>query len=342
MRLFASPFGRLNQWQRWRDLERLDQLSRHTAAEIDRQGYQVVYANPSLYTQAPSVLNYLTTPSVYQANEPLRMAYEADIPRPYHNAGWRGRLDRIDPLIGLYRRRLAVVDRRNTLRATQLLAFSQYTADNLRRIYGRPTGVSYPGIDPESFQPPAEHGRQHSVLSVGALRPNKGFDFLIEALAHISPERRPPLRLVGNADDRLERDYLTNLANDLDVDLTIETNVTQEILALRYHQAALVVYAPVSEPLGFVPLEAAACGTAVVAVAEGGVLETIVPDSTGLLTRRNPAEFAAAVETLLGSAARREQLGRQGRDWVTRTWTWDRTVDGVEAALVQAAERRRA
>src|SRR5664279_2040319 len=73
LRLFDSPWGRLNQWQRTRDLHRLDRLSRQIASEIDRQGYQVVYVHPSLYTQAPNVLNYLATPSVYQAHEPLRL-----------------------------------------------------------------------------------------------------------------------------------------------------------------------------------------------------------------------------------------------------------------------------
>jgi glycosyltransferase involved in cell wall biosynthesis len=335
---FASPFGRLNQGQRWRDLHRLDHLSCQTAAEIDRGSYQVVYANPSQYTQAPSILNYLSTPSVYQANEPLRMAYEAGIPRPYHNAGWRTRLDLIDPLLRLYRRRLAAVDHRNTLRATVLLANSQFTADNLLRIYGRAASVGYPGIDPASFRPAADPHRQGYVLSVGALRPNKGFDFLIQALAQIPPERRPPLRLVGNADDPLERVFLANLASHLGVDLNIETGATQETLVQRYYEAALVLYAPVAEPLGFVPLEAAACGTAVVAVADGGIQETVVPGLTGLLTWRDPADFAAAVQTLLSDAGRREQLGRHGREWVAQNWTWDRTMASVEAALVKAAE----
>jgi glycosyltransferase involved in cell wall biosynthesis len=335
--LFKSPFGRLNQVQRWRDLRRLDHLSRRTAAEIDSRGYDVVYVHSSLYTQAPDVLRYLVTPSVYQANEALRLVYEPDIVRPYHNQGRRAHFDRFDPFIQLYRRQLRMADRRNILRATRLLTNSRYTAKNLERIYGRPATVSYPGIDLNEFHLPKIPDREQFVLSVGALRPNKGFDFLIAALACLPAHERPPLRLVGNADDRLERKYLEHLAIDKGVDLTIETGLDKATLVQRYHQAQLVLYAPVREPLGFVPLEAMACETPVVAVAEGGVLETIIPNVTGILVPRDPEEFANAVHALCLDQARQEQLVRAGLKQVTSEWNWARTLSTVEAALFDVA-----
>jgi glycosyltransferase involved in cell wall biosynthesis len=339
-RLLRSPLGRLNQLQRWRELRRLERLSRQVAADIDSQGYDVVYVHPSRYTQAPCVLNYLATPSVYQANEALRMAYEPPIARPYHNSGSRSRLDRIDPLIRLYRGRQRELDFRNTRRATRLLTLSQFTAENLRRIYRRSSAVSYPGVDLESFRVAGPVGCPSGVLSVGELRPNKGFDFLIESLARIESSRRPALRLVGNAGVPLERAYLSALAGRLQVSLQIEMALDQSELAQRYHESALVLYAPINEPLGLVPLEAMACGTPVVAVAEGGIRETVVHDSTGWLTQRDPAEFAAAVDALLHDSARCQRLSRQGRAVVEVEWTWERTLLSVEATLAQAAERR--
>ena len=335
--LFNSPLGRLNQLQRWRDLGRLDRLSQSTAAGIDDQGYDVVVVHASQYTQAPGVLNYLATPSLYQAHEALRLAYEPAIERPYQNGRWRAQLDREDPLIGLYMRRLAELDRRNTLRATRLVTSSKFSADNLRHIYGREATVIYPGIDLDSFRVSGKPQRQDFMLSVGALRPNKGFEFIIRALAQIPAGQRPPLLLVGNADDRLEREYLQSLAQANDVALTIETNIDQASLALRYHQAELVLYAPVNEPLGFVPLEAMACGTVVVAVAEGGVAETVRADVTGVLTRRDPAEFAAAIQGLRQDAERRERLSQAGREQVAREWSWEHSLASLEAELHAAA-----
>ena len=118
-RLFLSPFGRLNQLQRWRDLQRLDQLAARMAREIDHGGYDLVYAHPSQWTQAPLVLRHLRTPAVYHMHEPLRQLYEAERPRPYLRAARGTRLDRLDPLIPLYRRRLAALDRQSTRRATR-------------------------------------------------------------------------------------------------------------------------------------------------------------------------------------------------------------------------------
>src|SRR4051812_8138740 len=70
--LLESPFGRLNQLQRWRDLQRLDTLARRIACDIDQQRYDVVYFHPCMWTQAPTVLKYLNTESLYQVQEPLR------------------------------------------------------------------------------------------------------------------------------------------------------------------------------------------------------------------------------------------------------------------------------
>ena len=49
-RLFESPWGRLNQLQRWRDLGKLTRLGRCIAREIDAGDYDVVFAHPCHYT----------------------------------------------------------------------------------------------------------------------------------------------------------------------------------------------------------------------------------------------------------------------------------------------------
>lgn len=80
-------------------------------------------------------------------------------------------------------------------------------------------------------------------------------------------------------------------------------NLKTDQLVLEYNKAQICVYAPVLEPLGLVPLESMACGTPVVGVREGGVLESIVHEQTGLLTERDPAQFAGAVQHLLSNPA---------------------------------------
>ena len=336
--LFRSPLGRLNALQRWRDLLRLEAVSQLIAMDIEQNAYDVAYVHPCMWTQAPPVLRYLRTASVYHIHEPLRWAYERPVPRPYLNTGCRGQIDRIDPLRWLYRRRLTSGDQLSTLKATRVLANSRFTAANVRRIYGREAPVCYFGVNTSAFRPLAHRPETECVLSVGALRPEKGFDFLINALAEIPSSRRPRLQIVANACDPRERAYLVSLAERTRVNCVIEEGIDEQALVHRYNEAALLVYAPLREPFGLVPLEAMACAKAVVAVAEGGVLETIIPETTGLLIPRCPKEFGRATQGLFEDPGRRQRMGRTARQVVVRNWRWDDAVRRVERYLVEAAD----
>ncbi len=331
--LFRSPLGRLNQIQRWRDLSRLASLGKQVAVAIDHVGYDVVYLHPSLWTQAPTLLSHLSSPSVYHIQEPLRSVHEAAIGRPYLNSGWRQKVDRFDPLIGLYKRRVISVDRACTQRATRLLANSRFTAENAYRIYRRRPEVCYFGVDCDHFRPIASVERGDFVLSVGVLKPHKGYDFLVEALAEIPRSYRPTLRIIANAEDPRERTFVSKFAEERDVEVEIETMVDQQTLNLRYNQAALLVYSPVREPFGLVPLEAMACGTPVIGVAEGGVRETIVDGETGYLTSRDPRQFAERIQHLLSNPSLRDQMGEAGREYVSADWTWQKAVQRIEHFL---------
>jgi phosphatidylinositol alpha-1,6-mannosyltransferase len=69
-----------------------------------------------------------------------------------------------------------------------------------------------------------------------------------------------------------------------------------------------------------------ACETAVVAVGEGGVPESVVAGRTGVLVPRDPARFAEAVGGLLADPSRAADLGRNGRAHVLANWSWDRSA----------------
>ncbi|MBC8262929.1 MAG: glycosyltransferase [Anaerolineales bacterium] len=76
-----------------------------------------------------------------------------------------------------------------------------------------------------------------------------------------------------------------------------------------------------------------ACGTPVVGVREGGVRETLLHNETGLLTERDPRQFADAVLGLLTNPISVDALGRLGPSYVQEHWSWDATVAQVEAHL---------
>jgi glycosyltransferase involved in cell wall biosynthesis len=324
------PFGRLNQGIRALDLFRLRALGKTIAAQIDAAAYDVVFVHHCRYGQAPALLRFLDTPSVYYCQEPPRFLYEPPVPRPYTEFSAAQRLgNHFDPLPALYRRVVRDLDRAAVLAASRVLANSAYSRESLYHIYGIFASVCYLGVDTGRFRP-LSSPRGEFVLSVGALAPRKGFDFLIRSLALIDAAKRPPLLIVSNFANKPERQYLEDLARQLGVAVEFRVRIRDEELVRLYSQALLTLYTPIMEPFGFVPIESMACGTPVVGVREGGVRETIVDSSTGRLTERDAAGFARAVDLLLDSPDLCQEYGRRGTDHVRETWSWERTLHALE------------
>ncbi len=338
--LFDSPFGRFNQLVRLADLARLRRLSLFVASTIEKNGYDALLVHPCQFEKAPSLLTFVKqVPTVYYCHESLRRLYEMMPSRPYEdvNSYKRRVLNRLDPLPSFYHAVLKRVDRGNIHRATKVLVNSQFTQEMICQIYAMPSEVSYHGVDTEWFCPLNVEKRPY-LLSVGSLTPMKGFDFLIEAIGYISENLRPPLVIASNFQNPLEREYLEAVAQEHGVDLRLEGNVTEEKLRHLYNESAFTVYSPVREPFGLVPLESMACGTAVVAVREGGMQETIIHEKTGLLVDRDPIKFAKAVEQLLVHPEIAAEYGRSGRQHVLQNWTWEHSVQTLLAHLNQVVE----
>ncbi|MEJ2600505.1 MAG: glycosyltransferase family 4 protein [Anaerolineales bacterium] len=330
-KLFTSPFGRINAIQRWRDLGSLTKVGKNIAAEINRAGYDVLFANTCLFTFIPTVLQFVNIPSIYYLHEPFGNGFVRNFKRHYlKNDPWRGSLNRIDPVLELYHRRLNNSQRKSISRTNMVLANSTFTKECMKNLFGLDTPICYLGVDSEAFHPIPGVKKENHILSVGELSPRKGFDFIIESLKLIPPESRPQLRLVCNKVDLNEKNYVESLAVQYDVDLQILTNLNTNEMICEYNKAQICVYTPVLEPFGLVPLEAMACGLPVIGVREGGVQESIVHDQTGLLVDRDPHQFARAIQHLFSNPGLISDFSRNGREYVLKYWTWDRAVNRLE------------
>jgi glycosyltransferase involved in cell wall biosynthesis len=336
-RLFRSPVGRLNQLVRWRDLARLEGVERRIAAEVDRGDYDVVYVHPCQFTQNPSILRFLKTPTLYHSREPFRRFYEPLRRHSQRNGrGWGARLDRVDPFIWLYHRRLQAMERHNIHFATRIVTNSYFTRESLYRIYGVDARVVYNGVDLETFRP-LGLPKENVVVGVGALTPNKAFDFLVESLGLLPQSMRPELAIISNYQEVEERRYLEALAATHGVNLTLKTMVSEEELVRFYNIARCTLVSPVMEPFGLVALESMACGTPVVGVAEGGIRESVTHGVNGLLADRDTRRFAAAVRDLLEQPETAARYGSEGRHQVETRWRWERAVAELEDHLSEVA-----
>jgi glycosyltransferase involved in cell wall biosynthesis len=206
--------------------------------------------------------------------------------------------------------RMARWDRDTADRADRYVAISHYVAGRIARYYNREAIVVYPPVDTDFFQPDAASSGTNVpfALIVSALVPYKRVDLAIDA-CRIA---RVPLTIVGEGPERarLEASAGTNVT-------FLGRRTDEEIRAL--YRAAAVTLLPGEEDFGIVPLEAQACGRPVVALGRGGALETVVPNTTGMLVdEATPAAFADAIDRTLAarfdrSAIRRhaEQFSRQ-------------------------------
>lgn len=200
-----------------------------------------------------------------------------------------------------------------------------------------------PGVDLDAFSPGDKiaarrrfrFGDHPTIVFVGRLQPFKGTDVAVQALAHL---RRmvPDARLVVVGGDsprgnRGERMRLRLTARRLGVSnrLRFLEPVPHQELPELYRAADVVVVPSASESFGLVALEAAACGTPVVATAVGGLRLVVRDSETGYLVgSRDAASFAAALSRVLADPSARERLGANAARWARR-YPWSRTTDGI-------------
>lgn len=221
-----------------------------------------------------------------------------------------------------------------------ILANSAAEAAQLERLYGADPArieVVPPGVIHAFFSPGPRRGARAALahldlgdgpmlLFVGRIQPLKGLDVAVRALGALE-DPRAVLVVVGGAsgrDGRREVERIDKLAASLGVADRIRfTDPQPHHLLSTYYRAADVVLVPSrSESFGLVALEAAACGTPVVAAAVGGLRTLVEHGRTGFLVEgRDPEVFAAYTEQILTNPA----LGRELADAAAgraRNFTW--------------------
>ena len=211
-------------------------------------------------------------------------------------------------------------------------------AEQFRRLYGEIRGrveIIAPGVQHAFFAPGDRAGARRALgfdterpllLFVGRIQPLKGPDVAIRTLAEL---HRPDAQLVlvggaSGSDGETEVERTSSLVAELGLDHNVRVVEPQphHILSTYYRAADVVLVPSRSESFGLVALEAAACGTPVVASAVGGLLSLVDDHETGrLIDGRDPHDYARAVAALLDAPDRREAMGRAALDRARR-YTW--------------------
>jgi glycosyltransferase involved in cell wall biosynthesis len=215
-------------------------------------------------------------------------------------------------------------------------AVSESTAADLveRGIARERIRVIYNGVDVASLTPePAARAPRPTFLYLGRLRRYKNVDVLIRALPGVVPADSI-LEIAGVGPDR---ERLERLVRSLDLTGRVGflgfVTESEKLSLLRRAWATLL--ASPREGWGIANLEAAACGTPVIAADAPGVRESVRDGETGLLVRPpSPAAFSAAMSRLCSDRAQVERMGRAGRRFA-EGFTWERAASETLADLEQ-------
>jgi glycosyltransferase involved in cell wall biosynthesis len=257
-----------------------------------------------------------------------------------------------DRFRSLRRRYLQVFARISVRRARRVIAVSESTKQDLVTIYGilpAKIDVVHHGVDP-SFQPlPADQVaafRQQKglpdrfVLFVGTLEPRKNVTHLVEAYARLA--ERPPLVLVGGKGWFYGEIFGRVEALELTDEVHFAGFVPAEDLPLWYNAADLFVYPSVYEGFGLPPLEAMACGTAVI-TSTASSLPEVVGNAGKLVDPTDTDGLATAMEQVLGDKELQEQMQAAGLVQAGG-FSWEKaarqTVDSYRQALNPGEDRQ--
>jgi glycosyltransferase involved in cell wall biosynthesis len=329
-------------------MDRMLDFCRRCADEINAGGFDVLFANACHQFLMPYIGRFVNGPKVLYLGEPNRALYEARPPLiwealPSAESRWRQKAYRKqfwDDIFSIRQARVRVREERANYHSYDtVLVNSRFSNESLLRAYGQPGAVCYLGVDAELF-PFLDLPREPFVLGLGAFFPHKRPDTAIEALARIPADRRPPLIWIGNIGNPAYVASIQQLADRLGVRLETRQNVAQAELVRLLNTASCMLYTSALEPFGLAPLEANACGLPVVAVAEGGIRETIVDGQNGLLRDRDPAALGLAVDQILTDPALFARLSANARQVVQEQWTVVRAIDRLEQALLAAVSTR--
>lgn len=290
----------------FKDFFVLKRLHKTIAQDIDNGGYDVVLVHLDSFTESPYLLRYLKTKSLYYSQSYLRIGYD-DYVSPLANLKLYQKIyERINRIL---RRN---IDKNNAKCASKIHTSSKFMKKRLDLYYDRKTICNYLGVHTDIFKPYDEK-KENKIIFVGDKNRLKGFDTAILALKGLDQKENLKLVTLGTS-------------GGLRID-----NDTK--LAKYYSKALFTLCLGREEPFGLSVVESMSCGTPVVAVSEGGYLETVDNEKTGFLVKRNKLDIAYAIGKLLSNKNNYLKMSRKARERVINTFTWERHCKLLERDL---------
>lgn len=205
---------------------------------------------------------YRLTPTGYHCNEPPRFIYDLREATLSHASYFKRFLLMFITTIVKY------IDRHLVKKFDMIIANSDQTAEQIKRIYARYSQVVYPGIEIERFNRFSKEEARKKMklsedlkvfLSVSKLHPRKRIDKALKIYEKYSKNfRKSTFFIVGEGP---EEHNLRRLAKTLNLkNVEFVGRIPDEEVPLYYSAADYFIFTAKDEPFGIAPLEAKASG----------------------------------------------------------------------------------
>lgn len=252
--------------------------------QLDLSGYDIVLS--SSHAVAKGVITGPEQLHISYVYTPIRYAW--DMQNEYlTTSGLKNIKGALARLILHYMR---IWDVAAANRPDLLIASSRFIASRIQKTYRREAQVIYPPVDTDYYTPGG--AREDFYLTASRLVPYKRIDLIAQAFQAM-PEKK--LVIIGDGSEA------PKLKKRLGPNITWLGYQPNDVLKDRMQRCKAFIFAA-KEDFGILPLEAQACGAAVIGYGVGGVRETVHPEgragveATGIhFQEQTPAAIRAAV-----------------------------------------------
>lgn len=223
-----------------------------------------------------------------------------------------------------------------------IIGDSQYTASNILKTYDvspNKVKVVYLGADTNFFKPTIEpppfiadfikKGKKIIFVPTG-----KNLPRVLKALSIV--QYRNFIAVLPS--DYFEKNNVAALIKEygLEQNVLILQKIPESSLPALYTFSDLVLYMPIGEPFGLVPVEAMACETPVVAPNIAGPSESVLSNVTGLTVDPfSPIEISENIDALLNDKDRSVEMGKAGRKRVLDLFEVGKITDDLLRIISQ-------
>lgn len=183
---------------------------------------------------------------------------------------------------------LRILDKYAAQIPDHVIANSKEVAGRIKRFYNRDSVVIYPPVEIPQMTKATK--KENFYLIGGRVSRHKGHDIAIKAFTKLNL----PLKVFGGTFASYGLDQFKKIAGD---NIEFLGEIEEEDKWELMKKAKAFIFPSEQEDFGIIPVEAMAAGTPVIALAQGGPLETIIEGKTGLFfNKRTPESLMEAVK----------------------------------------------